>query len=58
MPIEKKSVGVGDTIQKFTDATGISKAVKAIAKLTGISDCGCGDRREAMNKAFPYKKSK
>ncbi len=58
MPIEKKSEGVGDTIAKFTYATGIEKVVKAVAKLTGIDDCGCHGRKEALNKAFPYKKSK
>jgi hypothetical protein len=58
MPIEKKSEGFGDTVQKFTDATGISRVVKAIAKVAGINDCGCGARQQSMNKAFPYKKSK
>lgn len=58
MPIEKKSEGVGDTIAKFTYATGLDKVVKSVAKLTGIGDCGCNARKEALNKAFPYKKSK
>jgi len=46
-----KSKGLGDTIEKFTKATGIKKVVE---KLPG--DCGCKKRKEALNKAFPYKK--
>lgn len=58
MPFEKKSEGFGDTIAKFTYATGIERVVKSVAKLAGVDDCGCNGRREALNKAFPYKKSK
>tara|TARA_R110002050_G_scaffold259373_1_gene398778 strand:+ start:301 stop:498 length:198 start_codon:yes stop_codon:yes gene_type:complete len=49
----KKSKGLGDTIEKFTKATGIKKVVD---KVTGKKDCGCNKRKEALNKAFPYKK--
>jgi hypothetical protein len=49
----KKSKGLGDTIQKFTKFTGIKKVVDTIA---GKKDCGCNKRKEALNKAFPYKK--
>jgi hypothetical protein len=49
----KKSRGLGDTIEKFTRATGIKKVVD---KVTGKKDCGCNKRKEALNKAFPYKK--
>jgi hypothetical protein len=55
MPIERKSHGFGDTIAKFTAATNIDKVVKVVANLAGYSDCGCNERREALNKAFPYK---
>ena len=51
----KKSKGLGDTIQKFTKFTGIKKVVDTVAKATG-KDCGCNKRKEALNKAFPYKK--
>ena len=45
-----ESKGLGDSIEKFTKATGI----KALAdKIPG--GCGCGKRKEALNKAFPYK---
>ena len=50
----KKSRGLGDTIEKFTKATGIKKVVDTVAKATG-KDCGCKKRKEALNKAFPYK---
>jgi len=49
----KKSQGLGDTIEKITKATGIKKIVE---KVTGKEDCGCGKRKEALNKKFPYKK--
>jgi len=49
----KKSKGLGDTIQKFTKFTGIKKVVDTIS---GKKDCGCNKRKEALNKAFPYKK--
>lgn len=47
-----KSRGLGDTIEKFTKATGIKKAVKAVAG----EDCGCSKRRDTLNRIFPYKK--
>lgn len=46
----KKSKGLGDTIEKFTEATGIKALVHAI-----IDDCGCEQRKEKLNKLFPYK---
>ncbi len=50
-----KSKGLGDSIEKFTRATGIKKAVDTIAKKTG-KPCGCNDRRDRLNRMFPYKK--
>tara|TARA_R100001510_G_C7515948_1_gene113554 strand:- start:63 stop:239 length:177 start_codon:yes stop_codon:yes gene_type:complete len=47
----KKSVGLGDTIEKITSMTGIKKVVK---KVVG-EDCGCNQRKETLNKLFPYK---
>ena len=52
----KPSEGLGDTVEKFTKATGIKKVVDKISEKTG-KDCGCKKRKEALNKAFPYKKS-
>ena len=49
----KKSKGLGDSIEKFTKATGIKKVVKTINKVTG-KDCGCNKRKETLNRLFPY----
>jgi hypothetical protein len=54
---EKKSKGLGDTIEKFTTATGIKKVVETVAKVTG-KDCGCKARRDALNRTFPYQDKK
>lgn len=47
----KKSKGLGDTVEKITEATGIKKAIKWAFG----NDCGCDERKEVLNKAFPYK---
>ena len=52
----KKSKGLGDTIENITKATGIKKVVDAISEATGI-DCGCGERKDLLNKIFPYKQT-
>ena len=49
---EETSSGLGDTIEKVTQATGIKKLVKFIAG----DDCGCDDRKAKLNKIFPYNK--
>ena len=49
---EETSEGLGDTVEKVTEATGIKKLVKFIAG----DDCGCDDRKEKLNKIFPYNK--
>ena len=46
---KKKSKGLGDTVEKLTEATGIKKVVEAIT-----DDCGCQERKEKLNKMFPY----
>jgi hypothetical protein len=50
--MKKQSKGLGDTIAKITEATGIDKLVKFIAG----EDCGCDERKEKLNKLFPYAK--
>ena len=47
----KKDKGLGDTIERITNATGISKIVKSITK-----ECGCKKRKDKLNNLFPYKK--
>ena len=53
---KQESEGLGDTIAKFTNATGLDKLADAVAKLAGAEDCGCNRRRKKLNKAIPYKK--
>ena len=48
------SRGLGDTIAKFTHATGIHSLAQIGAKAMGKKDCGCKKRQQALNKAFPY----
>jgi len=48
---KRVSKGFGDTVAKFTEATGIDKVVHFIAG----EDCGCDKRKEKLNKMFPYK---
>jgi hypothetical protein len=50
--MKTKSKGLGDTIAKITEATGVDKLVKFIAG----EDCGCEERKEKLNKLFPYAK--
>ena len=47
-----KSKGLGDSVEKVLKATGIDKVAK---KVLG-DDCGCEERKEALNKIFPYAK--
>ena len=49
----KKSKGLGDSIEKFTKVTGIKRVVNKIAKATG-KDCGCNKRKDTLNRFFPY----
>ena len=49
----QKSRGLGDSIHKFTKATGIKAVVDKVSKVTG-KDCGCGQRRDALNRVFPF----
>ena len=45
------SKGVGDTLEKVFEATGVADVVKFIAG----EDCGCDERKEKLNELFPYK---
>ena len=49
------SRGLGDSIARFTRSTGIHNLAQIGAKALGKKDCGCNKRKEALNKAFPYK---
>ena len=53
-PRKRQSKGLGDTIEKITEATGIKAAVKFIAG----EDCGCDERKDKLNELFRYKTPK
>ena len=48
----KESEGLGDTVEKVLEATGVAK----VAKFFLGEDCGCEERKEVLNKMFPYYK--
>jgi len=50
-----KSKGLGDTIHKFTKATGIKTLAEIATRAVGAKDCGCNKRKNWLNKQFPYK---
>ncbi len=50
MPSDDDMKGLGDLIDKFTQATGIKRATKAIFG----DDCGCEDRRKLLNERFRF----
>lgn len=52
--MKNESKGLGDTVAKITKATGIDKIVKFVAG----EDCGCEERKEKLNKLFPYAQPK
>jgi len=45
------SSGLGDSIERFTKATGIKSLTDKIP-----GGCGCNKRKDWLNKNFPYKK--
>ena len=49
----KRLEGLGDAVELVTTVTGIKAATEALSKVTGKS-CGCGKRKEALNKQFPF----
>ena len=53
-----ESKGLGDTVAKITQATGIAKAVETVTHAAGIPDCGCKKRQEQLNQLFPYSNQK
>jgi len=49
-----QSQGLGDSIEKFTKATGIKTFVDKVSDGLNIP-CGCQQRKEKLNEVFPYK---
>ena len=50
-----KDRGLGDSIHRFTKATGIKSVVDRVSEGLNIP-CGCEARREALNRMVPYNK--
>ncbi len=48
-----KDKGLGDTIARFTKASGIKKLADSIP-----GGCGCKNRQNILNDYFPYKQKK
>jgi len=48
-----KDRGLGDTIERFTTATGIKKLADKIP-----GGCGCDERKQWFNNNFPYNMNK
>ena len=53
MSDEKQMKGLGDMIEKVTEKTGVKWVVDKVSEKTG-RDCGCGKRRDKLNKAVPF----
>lgn len=47
-----ESKGLGDTVEKVLEVTGVAK----VAKWLLGEDCGCNERKAKLNELFPYKK--
>ena len=56
MKPKEKSKGLGDTIEKITTVTGLGALTNMLQDKGVIKDCGCGKRKDKLNKMFPYKK--
>jgi hypothetical protein len=57
MKLNRKSRGLGDTVEKITTVTGIKAVVDKVSQVSG-KPCGCKERRDALNRAYPYKNNK
>lgn len=49
--------GLGDVVDRVTSTTGIKSAVTKVSNALG-RECGCEQRREALNKLIPFGKGK
>ena len=53
---KRKAQGLGDSIEKLTEVTGIKKAVEMFTEATGV-DCKCDERKVKLNNLFPYNRN-
>jgi hypothetical protein len=51
MELLMRDKGLGDTVARFTEATGIKKLTESI-----MPGCGCKNRQNKLNEYFPYNK--
>ena len=51
----KKPKGLGDVVENIAKSTGIKKVVDKVSEVTG-KDCGCGKRKDTLNRVFPFDK--
>jgi NAD(P)H-nitrite reductase large subunit len=49
--LKTQNIGAGDIVESITEATGI----KAIVKKMFGEDCGCDERKQALNKILPLR---
>tara|TARA_B100000287_G_scaffold110202_1_gene102570 strand:- start:32824 stop:32994 length:171 start_codon:yes stop_codon:yes gene_type:complete len=51
-----KSKGLGDSVEKFTKATGLKTLMEISMESFGVKkkDCGCNKRKKWLNEQFPY----
>jgi len=49
---EPRSKGLGDTVEKILLRLGVSK--DRVGAIMGIKECGCDNRKEFLNRIFPY----
>ena len=48
---KRRAKGLGDTVEKVLQTTKLDK----VAKFIMGEDCGCDERKEKLNKLFPYR---
>ena len=48
--LAESTKGLGDVVESIAKATGVAKVVKTFFG----EDCGCGDRKDALNAALPF----
>ena len=52
--MKQKSIGLGDDLEKVFKKTGLKAVVEKVTK----GGCGCKERKDSLNRMFPYKNSK
>lgn len=53
MSDHNQSVGLGDTVHKIAEATGLNRLAELYTEITG-KDCGCMARQEKLNRLVQY----